>query len=149
MTPDAEELSGSHLVLPSAPCSINSRTVSSPSAGEGIQKSSRFSCPFKSILRWSKDDVVLALTFDDARCKGVLRLPSCAVTSAPCAINSCTVSALPEDDARCKGVDRVSFCAETSAPRSIKSRTVSAFPRDDAICKGVEWVISSAVTSAP
>ena len=77
---------------------------------------------FTSAMCWI---IVVALTQDDARCKGVLWLPSCTVTSAPCSINNCTHLALAREDAKCRGVTYVASCAFTSAPCSINSCTIS------------------------
>src|SRR6266702_2537225 len=79
---------------------------------------------------WNKSDANLALTQDEARCKGVLLLPSGTVTSAPCSNSRRTVSELPENAARCKGVELVLSRTDTSAPYLINSRTVSAFKLD-------------------
>ncbi|KAH9046344.1 hypothetical protein EDB83DRAFT_1538165 [Lactarius deliciosus] len=86
----------------------------------------------------------MGLTQDDARCNGVLRLPSSTVTSAPCSTNRRTISedSGPDenlDAARCKGVLWLPSCAVTSTPCSINSRMVSVLPENAARCKGVDW----------
>ncbi|KAH9025098.1 hypothetical protein EDB85DRAFT_242694 [Lactarius pseudohatsudake] len=131
----------SSCAVTSTPCSINRRTVSAfPLDSPENSPTRPKSCSLTSTPHFpGQQREVVGLTQDDARCNGVLWLPSSTVTSAPCSINRRTVLECPENDARCKGVLWLPSCAVTPAPCSINNRTVSALPEDDARCKGVEW----------
>ena len=87
-------------------------------------------CIYINPLLLVQHGAAVALTRNDARCNGVLWLPSTTVISAPCSNKRCTISELPDDAARCNGVEWVLSCADTSAPCLSNSLTVSIFPPD-------------------
>jgi hypothetical protein len=65
---------------------------------------------------------ILVLQVDNARCKGVLRLPCSVLKSVLGTINSHRASGGPSNDTRCKGATWFTSCVLTSSPCSPRSK---------------------------
>ncbi|KAH9065654.1 hypothetical protein EDB87DRAFT_870494 [Lactarius vividus] len=87
---------------------------------------------------WKTPDAMASSCSRPAHKKSDQWLPAC-VTSIPCGVNNCTVSALGLTlNTRCNGVEFSLSWQSTSAPRWINNYIDSISPRDHARCNAVE-----------